>query len=132
MGRYAFFSTGLEYKFGFTTQDSSDMRMFGGIIITDANDLKLGKYRHRWDYEKDAKNILKSLYEYVSDTDVIVPDFTTFESNINGTHELSNWLRAHRRTYYDWLSNDVNTFTLGCLIYHQLLYDTLLTVGYDP
>lgn len=131
MGRYALFSTGVEYKCGIAAQASSDMRMFGGVITTDATDLKLGKYSHRWDNDKDAKEILKILYDYVSDTDVIVPDFTSFQLNFKGTYNLYDWLYTHPHTYYDWLSSNSETFTLGCLIYHQLLYDHTLTVGYE-
>ncbi len=31
MGRYAFFSTGLEYKFGFASQSSYDITEFYGV-----------------------------------------------------------------------------------------------------
>lgn len=132
MGRYAFFSTDFEYKFAFATQESSDIRLFGGVVTTTKQDLNMGKYGHMWEYDKDLQTILKTLQHYVSDTDLTLPDFTQFEGSLDGTHKLRNYLDDNARTLYDWIGSDMNAYILGCLIYHQLTYEHTLHVGYEP
>lgn len=132
MGRYAFFSTGLEYKFGFASQASSDIRMFGGVITTTQQDLILGKYSHSWDYEKDFKYIMSALRDILADTELHLPDFTKFEPCLEGTQALRRHLDSNDRSYWEWIGSDTSLFILGCLIYHQLTYDHTLNVGYEP
>jgi hypothetical protein len=132
MGRYAFFSTGLEYKFGFATQESSDIRMFGGVITTSKQDLQLGKYSHEWDYEKDFKYIIAKLRDIIDGTEINLPDFTGYEPCLEGTFALRQHLDSNSRLYWEWLGRDSYLFELGCLIYHQLTYEHKLNVGYEP
>jgi hypothetical protein len=131
MGRYAFFSTGLEYKFGFATQESSDIRLFGGVITTTKQDLKFGKFSHLWNLQKDGPYILDRLKEIIADTDIQLPDFAKFSPNLDGTHDLRVWFCDNGRKLYEWLSSECDEFELGCLIYHQLLYEPDLSVGYE-
>lgn len=132
MGRYAFFSTGLEYKFAFASQESEDIRLFGGVVATGKYDLLYGKYRHEWNQKKDSETILQTLKSYTLDTELPFPDFTSFEASLEGTYKLKGWFYDHRHKFYEWLSGDANTFELGCLIYHQLSYTPNLSAGYEP
>lgn len=131
MGRYAFFSTGLEYKFVFATQESSDIRMFGGVMTTRKEDIDCGKFSHLWNRDKDGPYALDQLNTLIAGTDISLPDFSTFSFDLDGTHTLRYWLYEHERTLYRQLSSDCHAFTLGCLLYHQLLYEPKLYVRYD-
>ena len=131
MGRYAFFSTGLERKFAFGIQDSADIRLFGGVNATTAEDISMGNYRHTWSADRDSSEALRVLQSYASDS-VQLPDFGTFEGTVEGTYMLRNWLYSHISEYYKSLGESYYTFELGCCIYHQLTYEPELTAGYEP
>ena len=105
MGRYAFFNTGLEYKFKFGSQDSIDITGFGGEIIEETT--------HKWT-ETDKVYILEKL-------DGLTIDFDKYEKDIYGTYDLEEFLT--NRIHY--------TYLLGCLIYHQLLYTDELICEYE-
>lgn len=113
MGRYAFFNTGLEYKFRFGEQSSYDMQEFGGREIAyDDNDID---HRHHEWIQEDRHipefNLIKSEI-----------DLNKYEKNLEGTYSLC----------YDLYDLDVScTYRLGCLIYHQLLYTEVLTCRYE-
>jgi hypothetical protein len=57
MGRYAFFSTGLEFKFRFGVQESEDIRTFGGVF---RYDLSGQDFCHEWD-RQDRETILQEI-----------------------------------------------------------------------
>ena len=132
MGRYAFFNTGFERKFAFGIQESSDIMRFGGVIATTEEDVQRGDYRHAWSADRDAHTILQILQSYVMDTDVILPDFFAFSTDLNGTYDLRRWFDTCCDACIDILGV-VNFYTLelGCLIYHQLLYKPDLQASYE-
>ena len=119
MGRYAFFSTGLEYKFVFAKQCSSDMMQFGG---TSNNGRDQDESMNSWTKEDlpDIKQKLKIFEDYVGiEIDTII---SKFENNIKGTHDLKCYLFEKTDNY---------RYILGCIIYHQLQYVDVLEVNYE-
>jgi len=101
MGRYAFFNTEFEYKFAFAMQDSSDIKLFGGV----------GEEGLRT-WTQDDKIYIYELLKKIC-------DFEAYEKNLDGTYALQHDLTM------DY------TIKLGCLIYHQLLYTDVLSCTYD-
>lgn len=133
MGRDAFFNTGLERRFVFTVQESSDIRYFGGVNTTTKTDLDYGKYSHSWSYEKDAQGILITLKSLIEDTPLAIPDFSSFSEDLDGTHALRRWFYERSREYIEWIgAEEYYKFELGCLIYHQLKYMPELSASYHP
>ena len=129
MGRDIFFNTGMEKRFVFGIQSSSDIRLFGGVIpppktLDDARD---SYYKHAWSAEKDHEYILNELKRY---TDTL-PDFTSFPTSLTGTWKLSHWLDDNQRKLYSDLHDTFFTFQLGCIIYHQLMYMPELYAKYE-
>jgi hypothetical protein len=116
MGRYAFFNTGLEYKFKFAIQSSSDMLDFEGLSSYGGNDDEM---YHSWKKTDEIK-IKKTLDEYYEDK----VDLTKFEKNLNGTYDLKEYLET---------ITDIREcgYVLGYLIYHQLQYVDELSVKYE-
>jgi hypothetical protein len=115
MGRYAFFNTGLEYKFVFAKQCSSDMQRFQGIPNFDHSNLDDAK--HSW--TKEDQILIKEILDNLGDISI---NLNEFGNNVNGTYKLKNHL-------FD-ISNDY-TLNLGWLIYHQLQYTNELEVSYE-
>ena len=116
MGRYAFFNTGLEYKFRFAQQDSIDMTLFGGKTFE--SDDNSGDLIQKW--TKDDISIIKKNLEDFGYHEL---DLSKYENNINGTYELKFDL-------YDSTEDDY-TYILGCIIYHQLQYTENLEVKFE-
>lgn len=118
MGRYAFFSTGLEYKFAFAVQESEDILKFGGFQVSECE--------MKW-INSDADFILKRLRQMEKIFDWPEFDFTKFSKDAKGTDDL----------YYDkdklfkYSSNYGYEYLLGCLIYHQLFYTEILTCRFE-
>jgi hypothetical protein len=80
MGRYAFFSTGLEYKFAFATQDSGDILKFGGFQTSDCE--------IKW-ISSDADFILKRLRQMEKVFGWPEFDFAKISKDVDGTEELA-------------------------------------------
>ena len=126
MGRYSFFNTGLEYKFRFGVQPSSDIRMFGGRMCHEK--YKGGYKYHEWE-KKDMDYIMdeiKGLLYWIGEEPV---DFEKYANTIEGTYDLKNVL-------YELYNNGHNEelvarYVLGCCIYHQLTYTDTLTACYE-
>jgi hypothetical protein len=119
MGRYAFFNTGLEYKFTFALQKSSDILKFGGMP-----DSK--EYSHRWS-RNDQTMILGRVRDMEDVLGLPEMKFELYEKTLDGTHTL-------RHDLWDIVVADAelfSTYSLGCLIYHQLLYTEGLTCRYE-
>lgn len=121
MGRYAFFNTGFEYKFGFAIQDSFDIQWFGGENLGYAAD---GNGAHQWSADVDLEGI-KTELEYRLDGF----DFDAFSKDLKGTQALRSALcdvldLGHSQR--DW------RYLLGALLYHQLLYEPQLSCTYEP
>lgn len=118
MGRYAYFNTDFEYKFWFGIQPSSDVLKFGGIANF-TNDT------HSWS-EKDKKQIYNILQDMVDAYDLPVIQFDMYDISLEGTCELYSYLH-----YNSGNPNQLATYILGCIIYHQLLYEPNLTCSYE-
>ncbi len=124
MGRYAFFNTGLEYKFRFGVQDSNDITLFGGISVISETDDSTQTWTEE---DKDViAEKLKVLLEWLGEPPL---DFASYEKTLDGTWKLKSEL-------YDLFQKDhdeelVARYILGCLIYHQLLYEESLQADYE-
>jgi hypothetical protein len=127
MGRYAFFTTGLEYKFAFGVQDSADIRSFGGIIRHDL--YRGGDLHHEWG-QQDLKTIFDELLELIDYREIHIPDFEKYEDTLNGTHTLK-WDIEKTFQNSTYSGERIARFILGSLIYHQLLYTEVLRVHYE-
>lgn len=115
MGRYAFFNTGIEYKFKFAIQSSGDMLKFSGLSYDGRDEDSL---IHKW---KKTDAIL--IKEILDDNPIVEDlDLTKFENNIKGTYDLKEYLESKSNNY---------TYILGYLIYHQLQYIDELEVDYE-
>lgn len=127
MGRYASFNTGFEYKFVFGLQPSDDITNFGGEVNdTDDEEYNLYYSGHIWN--NNDKNTIMSILKDFGEG-FVVPDFSKYQNDVEGTYVM----------YYELIeqiSTDHNRveffkFVLGCLIYHQLLYTSQLSVQYE-
>lgn len=116
MGRYAFFDTGVEYKFWFAVQPSDDITCFGGRRVT----------RMEWNAEEDLKYTMKELKELVEKYNYTLPEFEAYEKNEEGTRKLYRDVASR----YELKEQDAK-FCLGCIIYHQLTYKPNLTCDYE-
>jgi hypothetical protein len=122
MGRYAFFNTGLEYKFAFAVQPSEDILKFGGT----PDFVYQGDNKHSWSIV-DQKRILDRLRDIEISLGLPETNFDLYEKNLEGTHML-------RHDLWDIGVNNMEllaTYILGCLIYHQLLYKRDLNCTYE-
>jgi hypothetical protein len=119
MGRYAFFNTGIEYKFRFAIQPSEDMLDFFGISYDGPDE---GCLIHKWK-KTDAILIKEQLDDELILSEKI--DITKFENNMKGTYDLKYYLGN-----ISDISNN-HRYILGYLIYHQLQYEDNLSVEYE-
>ncbi len=131
MGRYAFFSTGIEYKFGFGTQESSDIRLFGGVVVTSGKYCVPGYYCHTWSKTKDSDYIMEQLLSLIHFSDIQLPEFCKYDKSLNGTNAIHNYFYDNYEKMYKEIGGTVETLKLGCLLYHQLLYSPELFVRYE-
>ena len=123
MGRYAFFNTGFEYKFAFAVQPSEDILKFGGTPTF----VYEGDHNHDWSIV-DRKPILNKLREMENALHLSSVNFDLFEKTIHGTSQLRHELFG-RQTENPQVQA---TYTLGCIVYHQLLYKLDLSCTYEP
>jgi hypothetical protein len=126
MGRYAFFTTGLEYKFYFGVQPSEDIRSFGGVGSYKNYDQ--GYLSHSWNQSDKAtiEKELKDLLEWIGEEPI---DFHKYEKKIEGTWKLKSDLYELYKSEHS--AELVARYMLGCLIYHQLLYSNVLEADYE-
>lgn len=115
MGRYAFFNTGLEYKFKFGIQPSCDIREFGGMSYIGIDEDTL---IHKW--KKIDIDLIKSLLD--DEYPIEGLNWSDFKNDLNGTYNLKYHLDS---------LNTENIYVLGYIIYHQLLYTDELVVEYE-
>lgn len=122
MGRYAFFNTGVEYKFYFGVQPSEDIRTFGGVIDVE-------KFpAHKWGLS-DMLTILEmldSLREFLSIDSV---DWSKYDKSTAGTYQLKSDL--YKLYEENGCAEGIAKYILGCVIYHQLLYQSDLRASYE-
>lgn len=122
MGRYAFFNTGLEYKFGFGIQESTDMEEFGGKLkILGDNDGEI-----TWSVEDipAIRVCIKTLEDCLGFEEFSVEKY---EKSLKGTLNLKSDLYE----ILDMSDKESYTYILGFLIYHQLLYTSPLVVRFE-
>lgn len=120
MGRYAFFSTDYEYKFWFAIQSSEDIWEFGGEEINE--DIP----EHRWT-SADLEYIKAKLIVCARDNGISLPEFENYKKSIHGTYEIEQMIENQKckdEKVSAWCS-------LGCIIYHQLLWNPELTARYE-
>lgn len=127
MGRYAFFSSGFEYKFGYGFQSSEDIQLFGGLGNIHGNRFHSEPY-HEWK-QHDLTYIEERLHAIEELCSIPHIDIESFRKSIDGTDDL----RSKVRELYDIIPNEkmVGKYMIGCLIYHQLLYTKELSVTYE-
>ena len=104
MGRYAFFNTDFEYKFGLGVQDSRDILEFGGKLIDVCGIIQWTQ--NDKEFILDELNIDKSFFD-------------KYEKNVSGTWKLYG------------IREDNYKEILGCVIYHQLLYMDVLECEFE-
>ncbi len=122
MGRYAFFNTGLEYKFTFAVQSSSDMLEFGGT----SEQSSTYDFIHSWE-QKEAPSILDQIRGLEDKFGLPELDFKAFSNNLDGTSEIRHRLWE----YLDMSEENHCLYQLGCIIYHQLQYQPNLRVTFE-
>lgn len=114
MGRYCFFNTGMEYKFAFAIQESTDILLFGGKPF--ASD---GDYGHIWT-AADKEEIEKTLAGIAAVFMIEEVGLRSFSADVKGTWALRTALEKEHPTYI-----------LGAIILHQLLYSAPLVARYE-
>ena len=114
MGRYCFFNTGMEYKFAFASQESTDILLFGGRPIVEN-----GEFAHVWTAE-DRPEIEKTLrnLEGIFCLEPLCLD--AFAEEVSGTSALLSSL-----------DTCIPTYRLGAIILHQLRYQPNLVARYE-
>lgn len=135
MGRDAIFSTGFERRFTFGIQSSGDIWLFGGVDTTDEHDLHNGQYSHKWSASRDIEIIqemIEKIIYHENNEEILLPDFTQFEWSLEGTEAMRTWMSDNWKQIKFNNYRNMYTLELGCLIYHQILYDNELSVVYDP
>ena len=127
MGRWAFFNTGVEYKFAFALQSSGDILRFGGEDVTKGSVYEVGEGEHRW---TNRPEVLARLTDFAEAWGFPLPDWDAFVRDMDGTLEL----RRAAETLSESKGRDPAAlrYVLGCLIYHQMLYEPVLTCTWEP
>jgi hypothetical protein len=120
MGRYAFFSTGYEYKFVFACQESDEIELFGGEVTN------IDEWNAKIVWKKEEVPTIKRTMKYLLFLNELEEfNVEIFEKTIDGTYLLNNelWKRLGNKGCYKTI--------LCCLIYHQLLYTDELSCNYE-
>ena len=127
MGRYANFNTGVEYKFAFGIQPSEDMTTFGGMV-NDTDDEQYNSYYagHLWE---DKEEVFCYLVKF--DKEFVLPNFEKYEKSMEGTYKMLSDEPFHFNEDKEENKENICRFILGCVIYHQLLYQSNLSVTYE-
>lgn len=120
MGRYAFFNTGLEYKFAFGIQSSQDIQLFG------QEDLEAAEPTQRWT-AADVPEILRILGEWEEFFGFDPVNVEEFPATLEGTYMLKNYL-VWRNSYNEIV---YYRYLLTALILHQLQYEPNLEAHYE-
>lgn len=123
MGRWAYFNTGVDYKFAFASQPTGDILKFSGQDITEED----GEYRHMWVRKFDLETV-RALLQMTSEM-YVEPKWESYEQTKEGTELLHQDLYNTLDT--DGADETVYRYILGCLIYHQLLYTPVLVANYE-
>jgi hypothetical protein len=126
MGRWAYFNTGLEYKFSFGSQESSDILDFGGIS-SEFQRVNEDEYYYiptdvTWSAE-ELPTINEILEELEKAEGIQRTSFEKFPFTLDGTNDLYTFLCDQ--------GNISSKYRLGLLIYHQLQYETILNASFE-
>lgn len=119
MGRFLEFSTGFYYKMFFGVQKTTDINYFMGYFTGGSHEVEM--FYCRWNIEKI--NLILEKIKSLNILNFDLENIKNYEKTSEGTLKL----------YQDILKiinhNDENMvkFILGCIIYHQLLYDENLS-----
>ena len=115
MGRYAFFNTGVEYKFAFGLQNSTDILKFSGSYAP-PDDIDLS-HSISWsaDMIPEIKLTLNALESHLGLKHF---DMTPFENTLEGTTKLKWSFHEH----YPSMDEYTYLVLLGYVILHQLSY----------
>lgn len=132
MGRYAYFTTGLEYKFAFGVQESLDITEFYGAWRKN-----MDEYENSisWTEDEDKEMILEKL-ERMQKENIMLPiiQFEQYKPSIQGTYEIRDYFYEIESTLYFGSKEGNKNFykyLLGCLIYHQLTYIENLSCDFE-
>lgn len=111
MSRYCSFNTGVEVPV------DVDLKIFGG---TGSLNAMTGCYMWQWEARRDGGRCLAAIRELESQWNLPHVSFVGFATSANGSGELWRWIQENRRgvplhVYETWL--------VGCIIYHQLLWN---------
>lgn len=128
MGRYAFFSTGFEYKFRFGVQSSTEILTFAGNESEDP-DPQTGLYIHTWG-QRDTKAMDESLKEMEQMLGLEPLDLSTYALSLQGTYELRQKLEPLYESGFG--EEEIARYILGCCLFHQLLYAKTLRADFEP
>lgn len=131
MGRYAFFNTGYEYKFGFGVQNSEDIETFGGITLPETS---MSDPVQSW--TEDCKPFileeLNDILDFYSHTMDLETYLNSFSHDVKGTTMMqSDIWRTLKKDLGVANESTLYRFKLGCVIYHQLLYQKELSAQYE-
>lgn len=126
MGRHAFFNTGVEYKFEFALQDSSDILRFGGWFNNSWDENPIVKWS-AWSEEVDGSRILDKLRGLEVKLGLPECNFKAFSADVAGTYALKQSLREQQVSDYKMHA----LYVLGCIIYHQLQYKPVLEAHFE-
>jgi hypothetical protein len=122
MGRYAFFTTGFEYKFRFAVQSSEDILAFGGIAIF----VYEGDPEHKWNIT-DRKRIESTLHDLEDALQLPTLKVDSYTKDLHGTSALYSDLHSLTHENLELLAK----YSLGCILWHQLLYCLDLKCTYE-
>ena len=135
MGRYAYFSTGFDYKFWFGIQPTQDIFEFYGNLYEDSSDESSSdekSYEYelpgkiRWD--SSVKNLIQELIDEMKEESQLIDiHWASFENSLEGTQKLCDYFVEHEKSQ----SKEAAKYMLGCLIYHQLFYEDELSCEFE-
>jgi hypothetical protein len=132
MGRWAYFSTGLEYKFWFGLQSSSDILEFYGKENNEFDDEYRGTKYVSWNssVKENIKNdldIMKNEHSFIQDI-----SWDSFEENLEGTTKLYHSFCENNNNNHTEEQDEISSkYLLGFLIYHQLTYTENLSCEFE-
>lgn len=131
MGRYAYFSTGFDYKFVFALQDSQDILKFGGWL-----DMKIKEEIETRNVRWSANEDLPYICEHLETFGLPTLDVSKYEKTLEGLHkydmDLMNVLyKEYGLNMFEKGQEERAEYRLGCLIFFQLHMTPALSVEYE-
>jgi hypothetical protein len=136
MGRYAYFSTGFEYKFWFGIQATHDIFEFYGNVCDESSDDESNDDKS-YEYDKpgkivwdsSVKNYIKESLDEMKEENPHLVDipWASFENSLEGTQKVCDYFCEHEKSQ----SKEAAKYMLGCLIYHQLFYEDELSCEFE-